>query len=281
LSGSQTIRPWRRFGTPLIALLLVVLALMVVTIVVDEVRTSRHQAAWLSGVARDLSFQVESGPSPAIRFPGNGPYDQRLGYHPLPQWVDRLARQGYEVTAQARASPRLLAVSDDGLFPTFHEKSQAGLTLLDCRGATLFAARYPERVYDRFDAVPPVLVAALLFIENHDLLDAQTMRNPAVEWDRFAKAVVDQLVRRLDRSHRAAGGSTLATQIEKYRHSPDGRTESAADKLRQMASASLRGYLDGENTLARRRQIVLDYVNTVPLATRPKIGEVNSLDDGL
>jgi membrane peptidoglycan carboxypeptidase len=281
LSSSRTIRPGRRFGKPLIALLWVVLALMVVTIVVDEVRTSRHQAAWLSGVVRDLSFQVETGPSRAIRFPGNGPYDQRLGYHLLPQWVDRLARQGFEVTAQARASPRLLAVSDDGLFATYHEKSQAGLTLLDCRSATLFAARFPERVYDRFDAVPQLLVASLLFIENHDLLDAQTMRNPAVEWDRFAKAVVDQMLRRLDRSHRAAGGSTLATQIEKYRHSPDGRTESAADKLRQMASASLRGYLDGENTLARRRQIVLDYVNTVPLSARPGIGEVNGLGDGL
>ena len=35
----------------------------------------------------------------------------------------------------------------------------------------------------------------------------------------------------------AAGGSTLATQLEKYRHSPEGRTQSARDKLQQMASA--------------------------------------------
>ena len=82
-------------------------------------------------------------------------------------------------------------------------------------------------------------------------------------------------------SHAAAGGSTLATQIEKYRHSPDGRTDSGKEKLRQMASASLRAYLDGENTLPRRRQIVVDYLNTVPLSAMAGFGEVNGIGDGL
>jgi hypothetical protein len=48
----------------------------------------------------------------------------------------------------------------------------------------------------------------------------------------------------------APGGSTLATQIEKYRHSPDGVTYDAGEKLRQMISASTRAYLDGEETAA-------------------------------
>nr|MBA2724174.1 hypothetical protein [Methylibium sp.] len=56
----------------------------------------------------------------------------------------------------------------------------------------------------------------------------------------------DQLVKRIDAEHSAGGGSTLATQIEKYRHSPDGRTAGARDKLPQIASASLRVYADGE-----------------------------------
>ena len=34
------------------------------------------------------------------------------------------------------------------------------------------------------------------------------------------------------------GGSTLAVQLEKYRHSPKGRTDSASDKLRQILGAS-------------------------------------------
>ena len=272
---------WRRFGRWIIAVLLIVVALGIAHVVVDEIQSSRRQAAWLSERARSLTFQVQPGPSPAIRFPGTGPFDQRLGYHQLPELVEHLHRQGYAVTSQARMSPELLELSDQGLFATYHEKTQAGLELRDCRGEPLFAARYPERVYARFETLPPLLVAALLFIENRELLDPHPMRNPAVEWDRFGKAVVDQLLHRVDDSHAAAGGSTLATQIEKYRHSPEGRTETAKDKLRQMASASLRGYLDGEDTLARRRQIVLDYLNTVPLSAQAGFGEVNGLGDGL
>src|SRR5439155_7307507 len=169
-----------------------------------------------------------------------------------------------------------------GLFAPYREKDQAGLELRDCRGDVLFAARYPERVYERFADVPPLLVNALLFIENRELLDEQhPTRNPAIEWDRLGKAVVDQVRHLADETHPAPGASTLATQIEKYRHSPEGRTESAREKLRQMASASLRAYLEGENTLPRRREIVLEYLNTVPLAAKPGFGEVNGIGDGL
>ncbi len=272
---------WKRFGKRVIVLLLIAVVLWAAHVVSDEVKTSRRQAAWLSELAHSLSFQVQPGASRELRFPGNGPFDQRLGYHPLPELVKRLEGQGYAVSAQARMSPKLMELSDEGIFTTYREKTQAGLELRDCRGEPLFAARYPERVFERFEAVPPLLVASLLFIENRELLDPHPMRNPAIEWDRFGKAVVDQLLRRVDESHSAAGGSTLATQIEKYRHSPEGRTETAKDKLRQMASASLRGYLGGENTLARRREIVVDYLNTVPLSARAGFGEVNGLGDGL
>jgi hypothetical protein len=83
------------------------------------------------------------------------------------------------------------------------------------------------------------------------------------------------------RGCRTVGGSTLATQIEKYRHSPHGRTDSVGEKLRQMASASLRAYLGGEHTLARRQQILVDYLNTVPLSAQLGFGEVHGLGDGL
>jgi membrane peptidoglycan carboxypeptidase len=77
------------------------------------------------------------------------------------------------------------------------------------------------------------------------------------------------------------GGSTLATQIEKYRHSPGGRTSSVSEKLRQMATASLRAYMNGQDTLATRQQIVVDYLNTMPLSATPELGEVFGLGDGL
>ncbi|HEV8692413.1 MAG TPA: transglycosylase domain-containing protein, partial [Ideonella sp.] len=284
MSNAAFVAPAKRSRRPVrraLSALLILATLGLAGFVLDEAQTSRQQADWLSERARQLNYQMQPGPSPAIRFAGNGPYDQRLGYHQLPQLIDRLQGQGFAVTAQARMSPALLALRDEGYFATYREKAQAGLNVRDCRGEPLFEASYPERTYARFDALPPLLVHSLLFIENRDLLDPPATRNPAIEWDRFGKVVFDQLLHRVDESHGAAGGSTLATQIEKYRHSPQGRTESARDKLRQMASASLRAYLDGHDTMARRRQIVLDYLNTVPLSAQSGFGEVNGLGDGL
>jgi membrane peptidoglycan carboxypeptidase len=273
---------WKRFGRWLVAAALLAAVLGVVHVARDELQTSRRQAAWLSHLASELHYRVEPGPSASIRFPGGGPFDQRLGYHRLPELVEQLERQNYVVTDQARMSPQMIELIDRGLFAVYREKTQAGLALQDCRGQTLFAARTPERRYERFESVPPLLVDALLFIENRELLDPHaTDRNPAIDWGRFGKAAADQLWRRLDESHAAGGGSTLATQIEKYRHSSEGRTDTAKEKLRQMASASLRAYLDGENTLTRRREIVVDYLNTVPLAAQAGFGEVNGIGDGL
>jgi membrane peptidoglycan carboxypeptidase len=78
-----------------------------------------------------------------------------------------------------------------------------------------------------------------------------------------------------------AGGSTLATQLEKYRHSPNGYTNSITDKFHQMGTASLRAYMMGPDTRAMRQEIALSYLNSMPLAATPKLGEVHGLGDGL
>ena len=253
-----------------------------VAFTVDELKTSRLQSALWRDLAKDARYSVDAGASDAIRFPQTGPYDERLGYHQLPGYIDRLQPQGYVVTRQARMSPRLIELQEHGLFTPYREKNQAGLTIRDCRDASLLRTRVPKRVYERFEDVPPLLVSALLFVEDRHLLDEQpAQRNPAIDPERFAKAALEQALRPVVPSRAATGGSTLATQIEKYRHSAHGRTASVGEKLRQMASASLRAYQDGEDTLARRRQIVVDYLDTVPLAARPGIGEVHGLGDGL
>jgi membrane peptidoglycan carboxypeptidase len=259
-------------------------AATVVVVVVREARSSRLQARALSQLAAGLQFEVEPGPAETIRFPGPdaGPYDQRLGYTRLPAIIERLTTHDFAITAQARPSAQLLALQDRGLFAIYRERNQAGLLLQDCRGDPMYAERLPRRVYERFDAVPPLLVDALLFIENRELLEpGAPLRNPAVEWDRLAQAVLGRVARVIDPGYPAPGGSTLATQIEKYRHSPQGRTRSMHDKLQQMASASVRAYLDGENTEARRRQIVADYLDTVPLSAQAGVGEVNGLGDAM
>lgn len=249
---------------------------------VDELKTSRLQSALWRDFGSGAGFSVDAGASDAIRFPHTGPYDERMGYHDLPAFIERLEPQGFAITRQARMSPRLIELQERGLFTPYREKNQAGLTVRDCRNAALLHTRVPQHAYERFEEVPPLLVSALLFIEDRHLLDAQpAQRNPAIDPERLAKAAVEQGLRVFNPGGSATGGSTLATQIEKYRHSPHGRTGSVREKLRQMASASLRAYQGGEDTLARRRQIVVDYLDTVPLAARPGMGEVHGLGDGL
>lgn len=52
--------------------------------------------------------------------------------------------------------------------------------------------------------------------------------NPAVDWPRSAKVAWSQVAKLLHLPGQSADGSTLATQLEKYRHSPDGLTVSGA-----------------------------------------------------
>lgn len=248
-----------------------------------EMQTSRLQARYFANLGRQVSFSVQPGPSDEIRFPSpGGPYDWRLGYARLPDFEARLRARGYVVTGQARDSSMMTSLADRGLFIPYAEKDQAGLRLFDAHGAPLFSAQYPALAYADFDSIPPIVVSALTFIEDRYLLDpSEPDRNPAIDWGRFARALSDQALRVFNRHQSTPGGSTLATQTEKFRHSPGGRTQTPPEKLRQIASASVRAYLGGENTTAVRKSIVVHYLNTVPLAARAGIGEVQGLGDGM
>ncbi|TAL94087.1 MAG: glycosyl transferase family 51 [Paraburkholderia sp.] len=274
-------RVWTWLKWFLVAAFLLVLV-VVARLCQIEIETSRLQARYLSELTRDVGSTPGEGVSHSIRFPTHGPYDERLGYALLPSFQQRLTERDFAVTSQARDSERMLSLADDGLFLPYEEKDQAGLQLFDGTGVLLFDRRYPNRVYDSFEAIPPLVVNALLFIEDRYLLDAdQPNRNPAIDWGRFSRALVDQGIHVFNRHQSTPGGSTLATQIEKFRHSPGGRTATAPEKLRQIASASVRAYLNGPQTMPARRQIVVRYLNSVPLAARPGIGEINGIGDGL
>ncbi len=247
-----------------------------------EARTAWMQSRLLSAMAGRMTFQVKPGPNPRMHYPQSGPYDDRLGHAKLPQFQDALIRNGFDVTAQARSSPLLKIGTGLSLFPIYAEKNQAGLRVLDRFGHEMFEARFPRHAYDKFESIPPVLVSSLLFVENREILDPETpYRNPAIEWSRFGRALIDLGIRKIDSGYHASGGSTLATQIEKIRHSPEGRTQGAGEKLRQMASASLRAYQDGEATLPARKRIIRDYLNSLPLASLPRYGEIFGIGDGL
>jgi membrane peptidoglycan carboxypeptidase len=274
--------PWGRILLGILGVALGALGAKAYIFLRDELPSSALQARYLSALGSQISFAVEPGPSPLIRYPRTGPYDLRLGYVGLPGFLQRLRTLGFTITAQARVSPKLAQVVDRGFFPMYHEKMQAGLRLFDQAGTVVYSTTVPAHIYHTFDDIPPVVLQTLLFIENRELFDERyPQRNPAVEWDRFGLAAVQTLLRVLPFHIAKSGGSTLATQLEKFRHSPDGRTGSVVEKFRQMGSASIRAYLDGPNTLPARREVALAYLNSVPLGAIPGYGEVHSLGDGL
>ncbi|MHC8337754.1 transglycosylase domain-containing protein [Pseudomonas sp. HLT2-19-2] len=271
-----------RHGWGAFWLLLLIILIVLGLAAAKEMRTSKFQSREVSQFATSLTYAMQRGPSDAIRYPGAGPFDLRLGYSSMDEFLPRLIKRDYVIASQSRFSQKLMDYTDKGLFVPYAEKIQAGLSITDCRAAPLYQYKYPQQLYSSFAAIPPVVVNSLLFIENRFLLDPRQPRaNPAVDWPRFGMAAWSQVAKLLHLPGQSAGGSTLATQLEKYRHSPDGLTVSGAEKIRQMISASVRAYQVGPQTLEARQNVVRDYLNSVPLSAVPGHGEVHGMAEGL
>ncbi len=280
--NAQIYRNQRKRRWILLKIVIAVLFFLFITAFVWEIRTSLIQAEVFSYVSSLFSYWTEPGKSDEIYFPHSGPYDERLGYSRIQDYTDNLLERGYKIQSQAHFSPALLTATRYGLFTIYKEKTQAGLEIYDRNNNLISSSIYPQRAYQDIESIPDILIKSLLFIENRELLDDKyPYRNPAIEWDRFAKAIIDVAIHKINKSHKVVGGSTMATQLEKYRHSPEGRTSEGTEKIRQMVSASLRAYLDGKDTMNARRQLIVDYINSVPLAAINDYGEVNGLGDGL
>lgn len=268
---------WNR---PRVWLLLALLGL--VCLGAYEARTSALEAWLFSRWAREMGYSIEQGPSHEVLVTRAGPFDERAGFTRVREFQALLETNGFETVEQARFSRALTRLVGWGISPPFREPADAGLSILDAHGATMFDfARHRPR-FERFEEIPLAILRTLLFIEDRQLAEEVTpRRNPVVDWGRLAVASGRYAGRKIGLPISIEGGSTLATQMEKYRHSQGGRTGSPADKLKQMASASLRAYLDGPDTSEERRRIVLDYINSVPLAAAPGYGEVHGLGEGL
>jgi membrane peptidoglycan carboxypeptidase len=261
---------------------LVLTGVTIVIAVALELNNSWIQAGVFREADRHLSYRLVDGKSASIHYPGAGPYDWTLGYARIPVFISRLEAHGYRIEAQAYSSQLLESLSRIGLYPIYQQKDQAGLRIVDRGGRDMYSFDRPQRVYPSYSSIPPLVVHTLLFIENRNMLDSKhPTRNPAVEWDRLGKAVIDYSLHKVDSRHPVVGGSTLATQLEKLRHSPRGRTSSPVDKLRQMTSATLAAYQDGRSTLHAQQDIIREYVNSIPLAASPGYGDVQGLGDGL
>src|SRR4051812_9410591 len=221
------------------------------------------------GRAGRSSFQ-----KPALMTNGSGTQDF--------DFISLLTLNRYAVDAQARWSPRLERLVKLGAFPIYPEKDKAGLRIFSSDGDVIYGVQSPERAYSNFASVPPVITETLSFIEDRHLFDpGSTERNPAFEWKRLGVAVAGRIGRVVAPQLNQGGGSTLATQIEKFRHSPGGLTGGVGEKMRQMLTASARAYMGGRDTLRRRQEIVTTYLNATPLASMPGYGEVIGVPEAL
>ena len=256
---------------------------LLTTLVLIETRASFLQSLLFSRWSAQLHYTVEKGRSEDIAFPSAGPFDERLGYAHLGQFSLRLRENGFRIIEQARQSPELSDLIRSHIAPPFPEPFAAGLVVRDADHALLYDAvtRDPWR-FQRIDAIPPVLIRTLLFIENRGMGDgAGAYANPAIDWARTSKAFFLYAGRSIGLNWPLEGGSTLATQLVKFQHSPGGRTESPLEKLHQVVGASLEAYHGGADTRAARSQVILEYLNTMPLGAAPGVGEVNGLGRGL
>lgn len=278
--GDQSAKTWWRITH--VRCLALLVALAIGGLGYYESTTSRGQAQVFHWISSHISYELQSGKRSLAQLSTVGPFDQRRGYSRLTDMIPMLEEKGFHVQSQAQASPWLQGLVTMGLPAIYSERDQAGLKILDRNGQSIFQHQVPQRAFADFQSIPSLIVRTLLFIENRELLDpCCSFANPAVEWDRVANALLQKGIQMVVSDHRVPGGSTLATQLEKFRHFPEGRTVSVEDKFRQMGGASLRAYLQGPQTITARQQLVLHYLNSFPLGGAPGMGEIFGLGDGL
>ena len=148
---------------------------------VYELQTSALEASLFSRYAARASYVVQSGPSSLTAFPHSGPFDHRRGYAQLPAFQSRLEAHGFRVQRQARVSPELARLVHWGVTPPYWEPPVVGLTIHGNGESVLFNAMNGERIFQRFEDIPPLLVNTLLFIENRELLTPFDRRaNPVI-----------------------------------------------------------------------------------------------------
>jgi membrane peptidoglycan carboxypeptidase len=275
----QTLRLADRVDRRLLIFLSIVVGMA--GIVAIELRTAAIQSRFLALLASQFTWQVAPGGSPRIGFPREGPFDVARGYTRIPQFERQLDHHGYRLAEQSRVSPLLALSTTIGFSAPVPERAVTGLVIRDRDGVVLYDATARRHRFERFEEIPPVVTRTLGMMEDQHLWQANGRVNPAVDWGRLARAAVLSTAHHLGFPVPFQGGSTLAIQMEKYRHSEDGRTGSPADKLWQIAAADLRVFHDGADVRDKQRQIVLDYLNSVPLGGAPGYGEVHGLGEGL
>ena len=247
-----------------------------------ELKTNELEAAFFYWYSKDLYWEVNKGKSNRIVFPLDGPFDISMGYSRLPDFQKKLENTGYSISRQVRQSYKIRSLLKNGIAIPYDKKLAPGLRLNDKDGGQIYYVNLSTEQFSSFQTIPPLLIQLLLHRENRELLNHERpFLNPAVEWDRFGLALLNFAGEKIFESSGGMGGSTLATQLIKFRHSSKGRTGTPFDKLKQMAGASIWAYQKNPNTLEVRRKIVKEYLNGMPLGAAPDYGEINGIGNGM
>jgi len=262
--------------------LIFLLASAVVLAITYEIRTSAWEAALFSRYSKTATWRLQAGESKEISFPLDGPFDISRGYTHLPNFQQRLKEKGYAVTSQARQSKTALFLGRNGIPIPYDRRDDPGLRLNDKDGAEAYHVNQNIQQFPSFKSIPPLLIKILLHRENRELFDFEhPFLNPAIEWDRLSLASFRYLGERLFGISGGIGGSTLVTQMVKFRHSSKGMTSGPMDKARQIIGGSLWAYRKGPNTIDTRKEIVREYLNGMPLGAAKGYGEINGIGKGM
>jgi hypothetical protein len=262
-------------------LLILIIAIVVGLAASKEMRTSRFQSREISKFAQTLSYELKPGPSDAIHYPGAGPFDLRLGYSSLGEFLPRLLKRDFVIEAQTRFSPALMNYTDRACSCPIPRKSRRGYRLpiaapRRCTSTTIRNNSIPALPRSRRWWSTACCLSRTAFCSTPDNPWPTCRGLAALRHGGLVPgcqvAARTRPVRRWQYSGHAAG---------KYRHSPDGLTVNGAEKIRQMISASVRAYQAGPQTLEARQNIVRDYLNSVPLSAVPGHGEVHGMAEGL
>ncbi len=178
-----------------------------------EMQTSRLQARYLAGLDRGISFAVKPGRQGTVISFSEQRLERALTTSGsathcclVPATPDRARFRGLA----ERATPNDALSRRRRFVSAVSGKRSRRPATVRRHGRAAFQRTYPHRSTTSFDAIPPLIVNSLLFIEDRELLDPnQPNRNPAIDWGRFGHALLDQGVRIFNRHqrHRAAARS--------------------------------------------------------------------------
>src|SRR5262249_9343841 len=119
-----------------------------------EMRTSTVQAFVFSKYAAKLTWNVRAGACETPLVAPDGPYDKRLGYHPLQDLAKQLTARDFRIASQACPSTELLRLAERGVSPPYDEKHTATLEILDRDGKDLYRAPLDRFAFQEYGQVP-------------------------------------------------------------------------------------------------------------------------------